>query len=129
MPIYDFHCESCGPFVAMRSIAERDRAAPCPVCGTIAARLVTAPSLALMSSERRIARAANERAAHAPQLSGEVAAARHRPGCSCCSSGRATLAGASGGTAIGTASGSPASAVAGAPALKRPAGRPWMISH
>ncbi|WP_321782986.1 zinc ribbon domain-containing protein [Burkholderia pyrrocinia] len=129
MPIYDFHCESCGPFVAMRSIAERDRAAPCPVCGTIAARLVTAPSLALMSSERRIAHASNERAAHAPRLSGEAAGARHRPGCSCCSGGRATLAGASGGSAIGTAASSTHGAAAGAAALKRPAGRPWMISH
>ncbi|WP_186027896.1 FmdB family zinc ribbon protein [Burkholderia gladioli] len=125
MPIYDFHCDTCGPFAALRSIVERDRPAPCPVCGTIAARQLTAPSLALMSGERRIAHATNERAAHAPRQSGEGAASRHRPGCGCCSGGRATLAGASGGSAIGAA----AAGGGAAGALKRPAGRPWMISH
>ncbi len=80
MPIYDFHCDACGPFAAMRAIAERDRPAPCPACGTIAARLVTAPSLALMSGERRRAHATNERASHAPRHSSEGGGgARHRP--------------------------------------------------
>jgi len=125
MPIYDFHCEACGPFVAMRAIAERDRPAPCPACGTIGARRLTAPALALMAGDRRTAHATNERAAHAPRQSGEGGSGgRHRPGCGCCSGGRATLAGASGGGAIGK----PAQANPAA-ALKQPAGRPWMISH
>ncbi|WP_246795352.1 FmdB family zinc ribbon protein [Burkholderia perseverans] len=132
MPIYDFHCDTCGPFAALRPIAERDRPALCPACGTAASRLVSAPSLALMSGERRIAHATNERAAHAPRQSGEPGAGRHGAGCGCCSGRRVSLAGASGGSGLdsgpsGGAGGSPGGAAGGG--LKRPAGRPWMISH
>ncbi|AOJ06990.1 FmdB family zinc ribbon protein [Burkholderia mayonis] len=126
MPIYDFNCDTCGPFATMRRIAERDRLALCPDCGSAASRLVTAPPLALMSGERRVAHATNERASHAPRQSGELAPAKHRPGCGCCSGARTTLAGASGGAAGGGGSGLAGAAVGG---LKRPAGRPWMISH
>lgn len=122
MPIYDFHCERCGPFSVLRSIAERDRPGACPACGEGASRLVSAPALALMSASSRNAHATNERAAHAPRHAGAGdAPARHRPGCGCCSGGKVSLAGASGG------------AVAGAQpnGLKQPArsARPWMISH
>ncbi|MFP3569635.1 FmdB family zinc ribbon protein [Paraburkholderia sp. SIMBA_030] len=116
MPIYDFQCEGCGPFAVMRSIAERDRPGQCPECGAVASRMVSAPALALMSGTQRTAHAGNERAAHAPRHSSEVPA-RHRPGCGCCSGGKLSLAGASGGTksnGLKSASGG---------------GRPWMISH
>jgi putative FmdB family regulatory protein len=116
MPIYDFYCEACGPFAAMRSIAERDRPAHCPACSASAARMVSAPALSLMSGTRRNAYATNERAAHAPRHSSEMST-RHRPGCSCCSGAKLSLAGASGGTQPN--------------GLKSPASgrRPWMISH
>uniref|UniRef100_UPI0019810142 FmdB family zinc ribbon protein n=1 Tax=Burkholderia sp. Ac-20379 TaxID=2703900 RepID=UPI0019810142 len=91
MPIYDFHCEACGPFVAMRAIAERDRPAPCPACGTIGARRLTAPALALLAGERRVAHATNERAAHPPAQSGQRGGRRHRPGCGRCSCAAAAL--------------------------------------
>jgi putative FmdB family regulatory protein len=114
MPIYDFECASCGPFSVMRRIADREKPCRCPECGSEGGRVISAPSLALMAGASRTAHAANERAAHAPRQSSDGPSARHRPGCSCCSTGRAPLAGAS------------AQASGG---LKRPAGRPWMISH
>ncbi|MBN3835248.1 zinc ribbon domain-containing protein, partial [Burkholderia sp. Ac-20344] len=67
MPIYDFRCETCGPFVALRAIAERDAPCACPACGVQAARQLVAPALALMPGARRAAHATNERAAHAPR--------------------------------------------------------------
>lgn len=110
MPIYDFECASCGPFAVMRRIAEREKPCRCPGCGGEGSRVMSAPSLALMAGARRQAHAANERAAHAPRQSAEGPPLRHRPGCSCCAGG-AKLAGAQ------------------ADGLKRPSGRPWMISH
>jgi putative FmdB family regulatory protein len=118
MPIYDFHCEACGPFAVMRSIAERDRPVHCPECSASASRMVSAPALGLMSGARRNAHAANERAANAPRHSSEISASpRHRPGCGCCSGTKLSLAGASGKTQPN--------------GLKAPASgrRPWMISH
>ncbi len=57
MPIYDFECADCGPFVVMRRIADRDAACHCPDCGNEGTRVVTAPSLALMGSASRAAHA------------------------------------------------------------------------
>lgn len=116
MPVYDFLCDACGVFPVMSSIAGRDGPRDCPACGSRMARAVSAPSLALMPGNRRDAHVTNERAAHAPRLSGEMPTSRHRPGCGCCSGGKVSLAGASGGTQPGAMKGA-----AG--------GRPWMISH
>jgi hypothetical protein len=95
----------------MRRIAERDKPCRCPQCGGEGSRVIGAPSLALMAATRRHAHATNERAANAPRQSGDGPPLRHRPGCSCCSGGGTKLAGATPG------------------GLRRPAGRPWMISH
>lgn len=114
MPIYDFECSGCGPFVVMRRIADRDAPCHCPDCGNEGTRVITAPSLALMGNASRVAHATNERAANAPRQSGEGTSGRHRPGCSCCSSGKVGLAGVNRDKSTG---------------LKRPGGRPWMISH
>ncbi|MFC0400078.1 FmdB family zinc ribbon protein [Paraburkholderia rhizosphaerae] len=116
MPVYDFQCATCGPFAVMRSIAARDLPMCCPDCGASAARMITAPALALMASMQRSAHATNERAAHEPRHASGPAA-RHPSGCGCCSGSRIALAGASGSAQPG--------------ALKNPSGgrRPWMISH
>jgi putative FmdB family regulatory protein len=45
MPVYDYECEICGAFEAVRRMAERDAPAACPACGDIAQRVtVGAPS-------------------------------------------------------------------------------------
>ena len=105
MPIYDYRCVTCGPFEAMRRIAERDEPGCCPQCGMMAERvLVHAPGLADMPGDVRLAMATNERACHEPKLS---TTHRHHSGCGC-GQGRA-------GRPVATKSFSDK--------------RPWMISH
>jgi len=112
MPTYDYACPHCGPFEAVRRIAERDFPALCPDCAAPAARAwLSAPRLADMPAERRLAISTNERASHAPQHSSQVSRQRHPAGCGCCKSS--------------------AKADASRPqAAKSFANkRPWMISH
>jgi hypothetical protein len=91
-------------------MAEFDKPHDCPDCGERAPRvLLTAPRMATMSTESRIAHATNERSAHAPRSSKS-----HGTGCSCCSgkstSKRIVKQGKDGSKSFPTA-------------------RPWMISH
>lgn len=73
MPTYDYECTRCGPFAAMRPIAERDRATACPQCGTTAMRLIASPHVGGM------------RMLHDRETSdGRYARMRHGAGCSCC---------------------------------------------
>lgn len=113
MPTYDYACAGCGGFDALRCLAERDRPAPCPDCGSPAARVfVAAPRLALLEAGTRNAMATNERARHEPRSSSGHARLKHPAGCGCCSTARsgATRTGANGDKAF-------------------PNKRPWMISH
>jgi putative FmdB family regulatory protein len=112
MPVYDYLCRRCGPFTEMRPMAECDAPNDCPRCGSETQRaFLTAPYVAAMSAERRLAHATNERSAHAP---GTLASMKitHGAGCSCCSgkSMRKSKRGKNG-------------------AKSFPGSRPWMISH
>jgi putative FmdB family regulatory protein len=113
MPVYEYWCESCGDFTALRPMRQFAEPHPCPGCGEPAPRAVlSAPRLSTMAGNQRQAHATNERASHEPVSSGEWKA-RHGPGCSCCKAGlpkRATATAADGSKAFPTA-------------------RPWMISH
>lgn len=81
MPIYDYDCGTCGPFTAMRSMAEFRDPSACPDCGTAALRtFLGAPSIAGMDSAQRGALAAKEREAGDQ---GRTKAA-HPAGCGCC---------------------------------------------
>ena len=44
MPTYSYRCSTCGPFAAVRRMAEFDLPAPCPVCATVSARTLTVPA-------------------------------------------------------------------------------------
>lgn len=112
MPVYDYMCPSCGPFTAMRPMSEWDSSLDCAACGTQSPRvLLTAPSLAAMSTERRLAHATNERSSHAPKSLSELKR-MHGPACGCCSPrSKRTVKRGKGG------------------AKSFPASRPWMISH
>jgi putative FmdB family regulatory protein len=109
MPTYDYRCENCGPFAAIRRVAERDMPCACPTCDTPAQRTLSLPSLSLMAASARAGHQVNERSAHAPQRSGEYKH-RHGPGCGC-------------------GSGSTKGATTAGGLKTNPAGRPWMISH
>lgn len=78
MPLYDFECRDCGDFSEFRTIADRDELMTCPVCGRPAARIVTAPNLALMTPLNRMAAVRNERSRHEPRVGMKT---------SCCSGG------------------------------------------
>ena len=111
MPVYEYACAKCGPFTALRPMAEYADPQDCPDCGASAPRVIlTAPMLANMDAGRRAAFATNERSANAPKSSKALG---HGPNCGCCGSGkksRLTLHGKDGSKSF-------------------PTSRPWMISH
>jgi putative FmdB family regulatory protein len=112
MPVYDYECDDCGAFTDMRPMAECDLPRRCPHCGRAAARaFLTAPFLAAMPAERRLAYATNERSAHAPQQLSKLAM-KHGTGCRCClpKSRRRVSRSKTGAKGF-------------------PGSRPWMISH
>ncbi len=83
MPVYDYACESCGPFSAQAGMAAFDQPAPCGQCGRPSPRMVAAPNLGRTERSARIAHERNERSAHEPrvvtheQLHGKTGAHRH----------------------------------------------------
>jgi putative FmdB family regulatory protein len=79
MPIYDYRCPVCGPFTAIRPMAQYREPCACPVCDARAARtLLGTPALA--SANRAGGFAAGER-----EESGQRARqTAHPAGCGCC---------------------------------------------
>jgi putative FmdB family regulatory protein len=67
MPFYDYRCDTCGPFVVMCRVAERDAACACSRCGAIAKRMPSRPALSLMPSDARAERRVSERALYTHQ--------------------------------------------------------------
>lgn len=45
MPIYEFLCDTCGPFESWRSFDEATNPMLCPTCETVAKRLYSIPGL------------------------------------------------------------------------------------
>lgn len=116
MPVYDYLCDRCGSFTDMRPMAESDLPRECPLCGKDAPRaFLTAPYLAAMSTERRLAHSTNERSASSPRVLSASKTA-HGGGCSCCSGKSLRYEKSARGGAGSTTKGFPAR-------------RPWMISH
>ena len=112
MPVYDYLCDQCGAFTVLRPMAEYELPYECPDCGREAPRvLLTAPHLASMDQQRRMAFAVNERSADAPRRLSDTKYA-HGAACSCCT-GKAMRYARRGKS--GTKS--------------FPSSRPWMISH
>jgi putative FmdB family regulatory protein len=115
MPVYEYLCEDCGDFTAMRPMSEYQAPQPCPDCGASAPRvMLTAPRFSSMSRESLAAHSTNERSANAPMSVGDFKA-KHGSGCSCCSGGMKSR------TKKKSASASAAKSF--------PNARPWMISH
>lgn len=53
MPIYEYLCESCGPFEQVRDYNESSALMLCPSCHEIAKRVYSAPSLIIDAVARR----------------------------------------------------------------------------
>ena len=68
MPLYDYRCDGCGDFRAWQSMNQSDADVACPSCAQDASRQVTAPSLALMPANNRIAHGRNEKSADQPEV-------------------------------------------------------------
>ena len=68
MPLYDYQCDSCGPFREWNAMSEWSAPMPCPRCDTRAERRVTAPFIANMNPHSRIAHERNEKSAHEPRV-------------------------------------------------------------
>lgn len=45
MPFYDYRCDRCGNFRALRPMSESRVAVPCPGCGTLSERVLMSPFL------------------------------------------------------------------------------------
>ena len=82
MPLYEYVCDACGPFAAMRPMAAFSEPCDCPECGTAAKRnLLASPSLGGGGG--------------APAAAGGTKA--HFGGCGCCKPSRGLRADAAGG--------------------------------
>ena len=76
MPIYDYACDACGPFTAIRPMAQFREPSACPDCGAGAVRTFLSAPAILGGS----AYAATEPGATAPR----PATTAHPAGCGCC---------------------------------------------
>lgn len=71
MPIYAFTCATCGPFEAVRPMAQAADPAFCGTCGSEARRVFSAPGLGLLAKPVRRALEVEEKSAHEPVVVGE----------------------------------------------------------
>jgi putative FmdB family regulatory protein len=53
MPIYEFLCETCGPFEQRRSMEESSLPMDCPTCQATAKRIYSTPGFILMPGSLR----------------------------------------------------------------------------
>jgi len=74
MPDYNYHCEGCGGFTANRPMSAFASPVPCPGCGALAPRAVSAPAL-------------GGGGAAAADFSPAVPRGGHPGGCACCRPG------------------------------------------
>ena len=111
MPIYEYECESCGIFTALKPISERNLPSSCPVCQTDANRVIhSAPRTTWVGKQTMLMHETNERSKHEPKTLEQYKSSVHGAGCSCCSMNKKSTAKSKN-------------------ALKTGGSRPWMISH
>ena len=49
MPLYEYRCNTCGEFEAMRSLSDYNTPMPCPKCENIAVKIFSVPNINLNS--------------------------------------------------------------------------------
>ncbi len=78
MPIYGYDCEACGPFTEIQPMSRSSEPMPCPDCGNAAPRSISAPFIANMDPNNRIAHQRNEKSADEPRVvSGKPGGHKH----------------------------------------------------
>jgi putative FmdB family regulatory protein len=68
MPVYEYECETCGVFTALRKMSESNEPAFCDECGCESPRIMSAPRLAVLDKTQRVAHERNEKSAHDPKV-------------------------------------------------------------
>jgi putative FmdB family regulatory protein len=76
MPLYEYRCDDCGTFSAIRKMSEFSMPSVCGNCGAACERVISAPHFALLGKEQRVAHERNEKSAHEPGT-------MRRSGCGC----------------------------------------------
>ena len=61
MPLYEFRCQSCGPFDLCRQMQDASDVATCPSCARTARRVYSAPAFRLGNGPLRDAKKADRR--------------------------------------------------------------------
>lgn len=115
MPLYDYQCESCGTFSALRKMSESANPSECASCGEMAARIISAPHLALVSSSTRIAHERNEKASYEPRQT-------KRSSCGCSTDTHSCKP-------ISKQNASPTTKGHGLSMQTKKTARPWMLGH
>ncbi len=67
MPVYEYECNTCGVFSALRKMSESRLPAFCKACGEESRRILSVPKLAVMDKQQRTAHERNEKSAHVPK--------------------------------------------------------------
>ncbi|MEL7026096.1 MAG: zinc ribbon domain-containing protein [Pseudomonadota bacterium] len=67
MPVYNYHCDACGPFEAVAPIAKFADPCQCPSCEAVAPRALAVPQLSTISVHNRKAHVINERSSDSPK--------------------------------------------------------------
>jgi putative FmdB family regulatory protein len=80
MPLYEYDCKKHGVFESMHSMQEAEQPERCPSCGVSSPRVLSAPRLACVNRNERIARDRNEKSRHEPRVSKQPKAAVEAPG-------------------------------------------------
>jgi putative FmdB family regulatory protein len=114
MPLYEYHCDACGTFSALRKMADAKLPAVCDHCGGESPRIISAPHFALVGQSQRIAYERNEKSAHEP-------ASMRRSSCGCSKGGHTCK--------TGDSAKSTSNQSAGYQMQTKKTARPWMLSH
>ncbi|WP_114855006.1 FmdB family zinc ribbon protein [Brachybacterium sp. YJGR34] len=79
MPLYEFRCANAHRHELLLPMSATERSADCPHCGAPAARLISAPALGRLGSERARLIESTAASAHAPAVVDRVPGARSAP--------------------------------------------------
>jgi len=68
MPVYEFFCETCGPFESRRSFEEASNPMRCPLCDGVVRRVYSLPGLVKTPSALASALYSAEKSAYEPKV-------------------------------------------------------------
>jgi putative FmdB family regulatory protein len=68
MPVYEFFCETCGPFESRRSFEEASNPMRCPTCEGLVRRVYSMPGLVKTPPALASARYRAEKSAYEPEV-------------------------------------------------------------